>query len=127
AAHRLALERHRAGGWPFQGGGHFEERRLAATRRSDHGEELALAQVQIDRSERVDRRLIAGAGKNARYGCKLRVDIARHGVHFTCCKSLGRNEASIILERSGSLSIMPTYFIARTVLTRSGISICPSL
>src|SRR5580700_8475134 len=68
AADRLAFERHRARGRPLQAGEHFEERRLAAARRPDHGEELALAQVQIDRPERVDRRLIAGAGKNARYG-----------------------------------------------------------
>ena len=40
------LERHRAGGRPLQTGEHFEKGRLAAARRPDHGEELALAEIE---------------------------------------------------------------------------------
>ena len=129
AVHRLAFECHRSRRRPLQAGKHVEESRLATARRADDGEELAFAKLQIDRTQRLDRRLVAGAGIDARDRGQLGVDIPRNGdgrsFHF--CKSLGRNEVSIILLRSTSWSSMPTYFMARTVVSRSGISIRPSL
>ena len=123
----LPLERHRAGGRLLQTGEHFEEGRLAAARRPDHGEELALVEIDVDRAERVHRRMTAGAGINPRHAGELRMNVAVHGLPPYFCRSLGRNDVSIILLRSSGLSIMPTYFIARSVVCRRSISILPSL
>ena len=52
-ANRLVLEFDGALGRGRKPGHQFEQGRLAAARRADDGEEFALAQIEIDRAERV--------------------------------------------------------------------------
>src|SRR3954463_290678 len=45
------FESHRARGWARKPGDDVEERRLPAAGRPDHGKELALAQIEVERAE----------------------------------------------------------------------------
>ena len=77
AVDRLALEVDRALGRDGEPRDQLEQGRLAAARRPDHGEELALAQVEIERPERVDTGTAGGGGKHLDHIAKPRMDRGR--------------------------------------------------
>jgi hypothetical protein len=61
AGDRAPIHLDRAGARPHQPGDDLQKRALAAAGRSDHGDELAAAELEIERAERRHRPL-AGAG-----------------------------------------------------------------
>ena len=65
AVDQRALQHDGAGGGTAQARDDLEQRRLAATGRTDDREEFAPLDVEIDRPERVDRGGGAGRGKDA--------------------------------------------------------------
>src|SRR6516165_12516647 len=70
-----SLERHGSGRWSLETGKDFKERGFATTGRSHDREELAHAQTQIHRPERVYRGMASGGRINSRHACQLRVGI----------------------------------------------------
>jgi hypothetical protein len=107
AAHGPAFEFHGPCGWQRQAAEHIEQGGLAAARGPDHGKEFALAQVEVDRTERVHRlaagawRVHAGDAAQARMGrrCafargRCRAIVGRgdgeRPVHFLLRRSAGR-------------------------------------
>src|SRR5262249_51768885 len=122
-----ALERHRPGGRLLQPGEYLEQRGLAAAGRADDSEELAALELEIERSECMNRRRSDGPWIDPCDTRKRRMDIRvrRRGGHF--CRSGGRNELSTTFFRSTSFCSMPTPFIACAVCSSSGISMRPSL
>ena len=97
-----------------QPGDQLEQRRLAAAGRPDDGEELALADEEIDRPERVHRLPSRAGGKaladafqrNMGRGHPARA--ARYSTDFF--RSSGRNSVVIILVTSISPVSAPTLF-----------------
>jgi len=72
----LALERDAALGRRGQSGDDLEQRRLAATRRPDDGEELAASELEIERAERVQR--LRRACRRKRLADVVKRDLGRH-------------------------------------------------
>src|SRR5262249_16941923 len=81
-----------------QARGHVEEGRLAAARRPDDGDELALADREVDILDRGVRRAVAATrGKRARDS--LERDRGAHGYLYFCC-AFFTNELSNVCVRS---------------------------
>jgi hypothetical protein len=75
AVDRPALEGDRALGRGGEPGDQFEQGRLAAARRPDHGKELALAQVEVERPQCVN--TARGGGKHLDHIAEPRMDRGR--------------------------------------------------
>ena len=69
-----ALERHRAGRGLLEAGQHLQQSGLAAAGRTDDGEKLAASEVEIDRSERMNRSRAGGPRIDPRHAREAGVD-----------------------------------------------------
>ena len=102
-ADRPAFERDRSFGRRRESRDQLEQRRLAAPRRADDGEELAAPKLEIDRPERVQRRRRAAdredlADVGAAETCSTDTGGAsRRDGYFNAFRSSGRNRVSMIL------------------------------
>src|SRR5262249_24898694 len=122
-----ALERYCPHRGLLQPSQHLEQCGLAAAGWTDDGKELAALELQIDRSERMNRRRTGDPRIDARHTREGGGEVLSPGRDAHFFRSGGRNEVSTILVRSTSFCSIPTPFIACTVCSSNGISMRPSL
>ncbi len=101
------LEGHRARGCRLEAREDLQQCRLAASRWPDDAEKLAPLEVEVDRTQRVDRLMAGHRWIDARHASEAGMDDVVRLRHFFCTPA-GRNERSIIALRSGSFWINPT-------------------
>ena len=110
AADRLAFERHLAARRHRQSGDQLQQGGLAAAGRADHGEELALAQLEVERPDRVHG-ITRAPGPLEDLVDALQRDVNGSCVaHFTYFASAGRYWVSTIFSASMSPEMAPTIF-----------------
>ena len=118
AADRTPLEFDHALRCLLQPRNQLQQSRLAAARRPDDREKFALLEIEIERSQRVDRFPPLLAGKTL---VTPRMDTTdtrlplRFAGYFGVLMSSGRKRVSIIFARSMSPLIAPTIFCTSTM------------